>query len=58
MAMETHVSLASSEPSVGVNDPTNSVSAAYVGVSVLIYVLLLFALAPKHNLLSRRKSSL
>ena len=57
--METiHIASTQSESSVIVNGPNHDGIAIYVGTSVLIYVLLLFVLAPKQLLLNRRKSSL
>ena len=54
----THIASAQSEPSVIVNGANHSGVDIYVGTSVLIYVLLLFVLAPKQLPLHRRKSSL
>ncbi len=54
----THIASAQSESSVIVNSANHDGVAIYVGTSVLIYVLLLFVLAPKQLPLHRRKSSL
>ncbi|MBX2864496.1 MAG: hypothetical protein KTR27_13185 [Leptolyngbyaceae cyanobacterium MAG.088] len=56
--MKTHVGLASSERSVIVNNSEYDSMAPYVGLSVLIYVLLLFVLAPRARPAQRRKSLL
>lgn len=41
-----------------VNDAARSSITAYVGIGILIYVLLLFVLAPRQHSLTRRKSLL
>ena len=58
-AMETtHVALTQSESSVVTNSTGHDGIAIFAGTSVLLYVLLLCALAPRQLLLNRRKSSL
>ncbi len=54
----TYIGLSQPEQSVMTNTPRNDGGAVFVGTSVLIYVLLLFALAPKQLSPNRRKPSL
>ena len=57
--METkQVAFTQIDPSVKTNNTGHSDVAIFVGTSVLIYVLLLWALAPRRLSMSRRKSSL
>ncbi len=56
--METQVALASSKSSVVMSHSGQDSISTYVGLSVLIYVLLLFVLAPRRTSQHRRKSSL
>lgn len=56
--MKTHTVLTSYESSVGVTHSENGGMATYMGASVLIYVLLLCALAPRKKPLVRYKASL
>ncbi|MEM9264834.1 MAG: hypothetical protein AAGA46_04865 [Cyanobacteria bacterium P01_F01_bin.13] len=54
----THIGLSQSEPSAIVNSTGNDGVTIFVGTSVLIYVLMLFAFAPRQLSPNRRKSSL
>ena len=56
--METYVNIAQVEAPVITNEIEQDSLAPYFGVSVLVYVLLLFMFAPRRNRLNRRKSSL
>ena len=56
-AMKTYA-VAQPESSVIAPEPHHDGIAAYVGIRVLVYVLLLFMFAPRQNPLNRRKSSL
>ena len=58
MTMEaTHVASTASEPIALGGQPTgNNQISIYLGTSVLIYIVLLCALAPKQLPLNRRKS--
>lgn len=54
----THMAFTQTEPVGSTNMADHDGITIFVGTSVLIYVLMLFVLAPRHLLLSRRKSSL
>lgn len=47
-----------SESAVGIRNPEQNSMAPYVGVGVLIYVLLLYALAPRSSRPKPRRASL
>ena len=57
LAMKTYF-LVQSKPSSVTREAQHDGIATYVGISVLVYVLLLFVFAPRRNPLNRRKSSL
>ncbi|MEM7796110.1 MAG: hypothetical protein AAF579_16855 [Cyanobacteria bacterium P01_C01_bin.118] len=54
----THIAFTQAEPAGSTNTAGHDGGTIFVGTSVLIYVLLLFVLAPRRLALSRRKSSL
>ncbi|MEM1256311.1 MAG: hypothetical protein AAGI69_28065 [Cyanobacteria bacterium P01_H01_bin.21] len=56
-AMKTYA-VTQPESSVITSESHHDGIAAYVGISVLVYVLVLFMFAPRQNPLNRRKSSL
>ena len=57
-AMKTYAVVSQPESSAVMPETPQDGMTAYVGISVLVYVLLLFMFAPRHNPLNRRKSSL
>ena len=54
----THIAFTQTEPASRTNVTGHDGMTIFVGTSVLIYVLLLFVLAPRQLSMSRRKSSL
>lgn len=54
----THIAFTQTEPAVATTTINQDGTDIFMGTSVLIYVLLLFVLAPRQLALNRRKSSL
>ncbi len=55
---EARTVIVQSEPAINVHPPRQDAIASFVGVSVLVYVLLLCALAPRNGTTERYSASL